>query len=150
MPEFNYEALDDNGKMANGKAQGEDADEVVAALQQEGLNPIGVYQLDADGNELGGGLLGKFAIIGISFAAGFFFPLVNGAIRSELMKEGMGLMLGVMTGMGCTAALIAALLTLVERIKSPGKRSLAMIGGILLIVVIILTLLMVIADVMNW
>lgn len=150
MPAFNYEALDDKGKMVKGQAQGEDADEVVAALQQDGLNPIGVFELDANGNEKDGGLLGKLAIIGASFAVGFFFPLVNGSLRNELMSEGIGLLLGVMIGMGCTAAMIATLLTLVERIKSPGKRSLAMIGGIFLIVAIILILLMVIADVMKW
>lgn len=150
MPLFNYKATDAKAKLHKGQVEADDEQQVGAQLREQGLTPLSIIE---DGKEKpvdDGGLMAKLAIIGISFVVGFFFPLVNGAIRTELMNEGMGVMLGVMTGMGFTAALVAALLTLVESIKSPGKRSLVMVGGIFLIVIIIITLLMVVADIMNW
>lgn len=109
-----------------------------------------MFELDADGKEISDGLMGKLGIIGISFLVGFFLPLVKGSIRNEIIDHGLDTLLGIMTGVGVVAAMIAALMTMTEHIKGSNKRALVQLAGVLLIVVLILTMFWIIADIMNW
>ena len=124
-------------------------DEVVAELRTQELNPLSVIELDEHGKEVGG-LAGRLGIVGISFLVGAGIIVVKGSIREPLLKEGPGVLIGVALGTGIVAAMIAALFTLIETIESAGKRRLAMVGGVLGITVLILIILMVVADIMNW
>lgn len=149
MPQFKYEALDSKAMMTKGVIEAEDADKAIAQLKDQGLNPLSVLELDENGKEVGG-LKGKLGIIGVSFLIGSGLILVKGSIREPLLKEGQGVLFGVAIGTGIVAMLIAALFTLVETIESAGKRRLAMVAGVLGITALILIILMVVADVMNW
>ena len=149
MPQYKYEALDSKAKMIKGVLEAEDADEVVAELRTQELNPLSVIELDEHGKEVGG-LAGRLGIVGISFLVGAGIIVVKGSIREPLLKEGPGVLIGVALGTGIVAAMIAALFTLIETIESAGKRRLAMVGGVLGITVLILIILMVVADIMNW
>lgn len=148
MQEFRYEALDEQGKPIKGTALGESAEQVIDELREHGMHPTSV--IEVKGKEGGEGLRGMIAIIAGAFAFGLVLPFLSGRLRNELLDEGAGMTVGVMLGCGVTAALVAAMLTLVDRIQSPGKRQLALFAGIFTIVAIILFGLTVIADLLNW
>ena len=151
MAEFNYEAIDSNGKLLKGTAVGTDTDMVIADLREHGLNPISVIELDSKGKEKDGGLLGKLGIIAASFLVGFLLPLINGSIRGEILKNGgFGTLLGVMFGVGIVAALVAVMFTVTEKIKSPALKLLTQLGCVLLIVVLILATFFVLAETLRW
>ncbi|MEM9347809.1 MAG: hypothetical protein AAGB26_14455 [Planctomycetota bacterium] len=149
MASFKYEALDSTAKMHKGVIDAEDADQAIAQLQEQGLNPLSVIELDENGKEVGG-LVGKLGIVGVSFLVGAGLIVIKGNIREPLLKEGPGMLFGVAVGTGIVGALIAALFTLVETIESAGKRRLAMVGGVVGITVLILVILMVLADILGW
>lgn len=150
MPLFNYKATDAKAKLHKGQVEADDEKQVGYQLRADGLTPLSIIE---DGKEKpvdDGRLAGKLGIVGIAFFVGIVFPLINGRIRAELIEGGPGMLIGVPIGCGFTFAMVAAMLTLVETIKSPGKRSLALIGGIFLITIVAITMLMVIADIMGW
>ena len=150
MPLFNYKATDAKAKLHKGQIEADDEKQVGEQLRADGLTPLSIIE---DGTEKpvdDGGLAGKLGIIAVAFIVGIVFPLFNGAIRTELIDGGPGMLIGVPIGCGFVFAMVAAMFTLIESIKSPGKRGLALVGGIFLIVIVVITLLMIIADIMGW
>ena len=148
MPVFEYESLDPQARKRKGTMEAETTEEVIAVLQDRGLNPLSVIELGEDGKPVGGN--GAWAIIGIAFLIGAAFPWIRRSIRNEFIDYGPVAYLGIPIASGSLFAITAALLTLTERIKNTALKSVVFFGGIFLIVLFAIGTLMLVAEILGW